>query len=146
MARGRTPAIRRRGFVPGFGGRRTGPVRLGHKSQIANLKSQIAPVGFTLVELLVVIAVIAILAALLLPAISAAKNKAQSIGCLNNLKQLQTCWLMYVNDNNDRVPPNKSALVQGIWRSSADSWIGNSSAPYDTTFDNIKTASTTPIS
>jgi type II secretory pathway pseudopilin PulG len=90
------------------------------------------------IELLVVIAVIAILAALLLPAISAAKNKAQSIACLNSLKQLQTCWLMHLNDNNDRVPPNKSALVNGIWRSSPDSWIGNSSAPYDATFDNIK--------
>ena len=115
-----------------------GPRRLRHKSQIANLKSQILPAGFTLIELLVVITVIAILAALLLPAISAAKNKAQSIACLNNLKQLQTCWLMYLNDNNDRVPPNKSALVQGIWRSSPDSWIGNSSAPYDASFDNIK--------
>ncbi len=99
-----------------------------------------------MIEILVVIAVIAILAALLLPAISAAKNKAQSIACLNNVKQLQTGWLMYVNDNNDRVPPNKSALVQGTWRSSPDSWIRTSNAPYDATFDNIKKASTTPIS
>jgi prepilin-type N-terminal cleavage/methylation domain-containing protein len=94
--------------------------------------------GFTLIELLVVIAIIAILAALLLPAISAAKIKAQSMVCVNNLKQLQTCWLMYVNDNNGSVPPNQSRLVGGVWRSSPDSWIGNSSAPFDSSFDNIR--------
>jgi prepilin-type N-terminal cleavage/methylation domain-containing protein/prepilin-type processing-associated H-X9-DG protein len=94
--------------------------------------------GFTLLELLVVIAIIGILAALLLPAISAAKVKAQSVVCVNNLKQLQTCWLMYVNDNNGFVPPNRSRLVGGVWRSSPDSWIGNSSAPFDSSFDNIK--------
>ena len=66
--------------------------------------------AFTLIELLVVIAIIAILAALLLPAIARAKQKAWTIGCLNNLKQLETCWHLYAGDNSDVLPPNDSVM------------------------------------
>jgi prepilin-type processing-associated H-X9-DG protein len=59
--------------------------------------------GFTLIELLVLVGIIAILAALLLPALNRAKTKAQGISCLHNLEQLQLAWLMYPNDNNDKL-------------------------------------------
>jgi len=64
--------------------------------------------AFTLIELLVVIAIIAILAAMLLPALAAAKKKAQQSYCTNSLKQLGLGFCLYVGDYNDTMPSNAS--------------------------------------
>jgi prepilin-type N-terminal cleavage/methylation domain-containing protein/prepilin-type processing-associated H-X9-DG protein len=87
-----------------------------------------APVtsGFTLIELLVVITIIAILAAMLLPALAKSKLKSQSISCGNNLKQLQTAWFLYADDHNDLMCPNAS-LGSGPdpldWTGAWGSWV-----------------------
>ena len=63
------------------------------------------PSGFTLIELLVVIAIIAILAAILLPALAAAKSRAQRIQCASDMRQLGMGFPIFASDHDDMLPP-----------------------------------------
>lgn len=80
--------------------------------------------GFTLVELLVVIGIIALLIAILMPALSTAREHARRIKCVSNIRQLSMAWLMYANENKGRFcPPSGGPQVPGSPRTFG--WLVN---------------------
>lgn len=75
----------------------------------------------------------------LLPALSRAKSQASSLSCLNNLKQLETCWHLYAVDHDDHLPPNNFVydILSDTPVDTGPSWCTNV-APFDTSLAGIK--------
>jgi prepilin-type N-terminal cleavage/methylation domain-containing protein/prepilin-type processing-associated H-X9-DG protein len=104
--------------------------------RICSFRAKRARHGFTIVELLVVVAIIAILASLLLPAIARASGQGRQIFCQNNLRQLGVAWTVYAGDHDDRITYNlgsteiKAMLARGQkynWANSLMNWELDSS-------------------
>ncbi len=115
-------------------------------TKILGFRSRRAP-AFSLLELLLVIAVVTVLCALLSAAFNNAKNKAVQIGCVNNLRQLQLAWLMYVDEDQYLLPLNQSEASSNTKlfgrRNKPGSWVlGNPKE--DITTDNLAKGSLFP--
>jgi len=102
--------------------------------------------GFTLIELLVVIAIIAILMAILMPALNRVREQGKRIVCENNLKSLQLCWIMYADDNDDKIVNGAGGIPFSSGSRTETPWVGkawkdnygNASAPMTLTDRQLK--------
>ena len=96
--------------------------------------------AFTLTELLVVMAIIAVLFSLMMPTLAKAKMRANQIACFNNVKQLHLAWLLYAHDNNDRLVYNLGGteIKQILGRNQSYNWA-NSVLSWELDPDNTNT-------
>ena len=98
----------------------------------------LARAGFTLVELLVVVALVGLLASMLAPTMARTQPNSASFQCLNNLRQLAFAWKMYADDNNGRLVYNRDGANTGK-SSGSEAWVGGW-LDYTSSSDNTNTA------